>query len=277
MKSKELFPGVFSRHAEAYRRRLESSLNEGHAASRQALLEALAMRPGERVLDLACGPGTLTLRLAEAVGPGGMALGVDLAPGMIEVARREADARGLKAEFRLMDVEALDLPDAGFDAAACGHGLQFCPDLNRALREARRVLKAGGRLAATVPVDDPRTQRPVSLMRVERELLPPAPEAPDRSRTLTIVEDLELLRLAAWEAGFAEARTQWLEEHRIWANASVLVDSLSSWWATAVRLEQLDGAGRARFREAALAALEQEFGDGPVAMPGAAHLLYAVA
>ena len=100
----------------------------------------------------AAGPGTLSYPLARAVSPGGEVVGIDLAPGMIELAQRETPP-GLPVRFELMDMEELRFPNHSFDSAICGHGLQFVPDLRRALSETRRVLKSGSRLAASVPVD----------------------------------------------------------------------------------------------------------------------------
>src|SRR6202171_6200834 len=132
MKSKQLFPGVFSRHAVDYNRRLEPIMAHGEARGRLRVLELVDAQPGMRILDLACGPGTLTRRLAAHVSPGGEVVGVDLAPGMVQLAQavRTPDAR-----FEVMDIEQLSFSDASFDAAACGHGLQFVPHLGAALRE----------------------------------------------------------------------------------------------------------------------------------------------
>jgi ubiquinone/menaquinone biosynthesis C-methylase UbiE len=87
VKSKQLFLGVFSRHAVAYDRRLEQVMARGEARGRLRVLELVDARPGMHILDLACGPGTLARRLAAHVAPGGEVVGVDLAPGMIELAR----------------------------------------------------------------------------------------------------------------------------------------------------------------------------------------------
>ena len=87
LKSKELFPGVFSRHAFDYDHRLEQVMARGEARGRLRVLELVDAQPGMRILDLACGPGTLTRRLAAQVSPGGEVVGVDLAPGMIELAQ----------------------------------------------------------------------------------------------------------------------------------------------------------------------------------------------
>src|SRR5215472_11445487 len=87
---REVFVGVFGRHAAAYRERLEDAMARGEAAGRARVLELLTVRAGERVLDLGCGPGTLTAPLAAAAGPEGLTLGVDLTQGMLVLARAAA-------------------------------------------------------------------------------------------------------------------------------------------------------------------------------------------
>jgi len=86
MKSKELYPAVFSRHAIEYARRLEEIMSSGQARGRMRAIELVEARPGMRILDLACGPGTLTRLLARRVAPAGEVVGVDLAAGMIDLA-----------------------------------------------------------------------------------------------------------------------------------------------------------------------------------------------
>src|SRR5690554_6814084 len=78
--------------------------------------------PGDHVLDLACGTGILTRRIAEATGIAGRVLGVDVNPAMIEVAQRLG---GASIEYQTGDGTALDLPDATFDAVYCQQGLQY--------------------------------------------------------------------------------------------------------------------------------------------------------
>lgn len=115
------------------------------------LLRHAAPKQGERVLDVATGPGEPAMSIGPLVGPGGSVLGIDLAENMIDLARSNAKARGLKnVEFRVMDAEKLDLPDASFDLVVCRFGLQIVTDPDVCLAEARRVLKPGGRFAATV-------------------------------------------------------------------------------------------------------------------------------
>jgi len=244
MKSKDLYPGIFSRHAEAYEQRLDQVMSRGEARGRMRVLELVDARAGMRVLDLACGPGTLSAALAAAVAPGGEVVGVDLAPGMIQRARE----RGLaNARFEVMDIERLAFPDALFDAATCGHGLQFVPHLDRALREARRVLGSGRRFAASIPVGSPSQGVQDLLDSVIDRLLPPAPRAIDQDDTRKTVSDPDSLAEAARRAGFGTARVEVVEEKVVWQSADQLVTVLASWWDCAARLEGVDEPTRRAF------------------------------
>jgi ubiquinone/menaquinone biosynthesis C-methylase UbiE len=116
-----------------------------------ALLAAAAPAPGERVLDLACGTGQLAFPAARAVGARGSVLGVDLSQRMVDAARRRSQhRRPPNTRFLRMDAQRLALPDARFDVALCSLGLMYLPDPGQALREMRRVLRPGGRLALSV-------------------------------------------------------------------------------------------------------------------------------
>ena len=115
------------------------------------LLTLAAIQPGERVLDVACGTGLVSLRAAEATGAQGHVLGTDISEGMVQRARDEAARLGLRhTTFERMDAEALDVPDGGFDVAICALGLMYVPDPLRALQEMRRALAPGGRAVAAV-------------------------------------------------------------------------------------------------------------------------------
>jgi ubiquinone/menaquinone biosynthesis C-methylase UbiE len=118
----------------------------------QAHLIALAgLAPGERVLDVACGTGLVTLAAARAVGPRGSVLGVDLSGTMVDAARRQAHQASVSnATFARMDAETLDLPHAGFDVVLCALGLMYMPDWQLAVSEIHRVLRSGGRTVLAV-------------------------------------------------------------------------------------------------------------------------------
>lgn len=108
--------------------------------------DAARIGPGQRVLDVACGTGVVAREAVRRVGPKGQVVGLDNNPGMLAVARRSAPG----VEFRPGDASSLPFPDGHFDAVTCSFGLMYFPDQAKALGEACRVLKPGGRFAATV-------------------------------------------------------------------------------------------------------------------------------
>lgn len=114
------------------------------------MLRLAALQPGERVLDIACGTGLVTFRAADAVGARGFVAASDISDEMVSTVATAAAARGIAGDFRRMDAETLDHPDASFDAVLCALGLMYVAEPPNALREMRRVLKPGGRAAATV-------------------------------------------------------------------------------------------------------------------------------
>jgi SAM-dependent methyltransferase len=102
------------------------------------------------VLDAACGTGIVARAASSRVGATGHVTGVDLNPGMLEVARATADGAGQAIAWQESNLEALPFADGSFDVVLCQQGLQFCPDKAAAVAELRRVLRAGGRLALSV-------------------------------------------------------------------------------------------------------------------------------
>jgi ubiquinone/menaquinone biosynthesis C-methylase UbiE len=121
------------------------------APARNGLLALAALARGERVLDLACGTGLVTLDAARSVGPEGSVLGTDLSGQMIAIARQRAAEQQLSnVTFQRMDAETLDLPDASFDVVLCALGLMYLPNPQRAMQEWKRVLKPGGRVVIAV-------------------------------------------------------------------------------------------------------------------------------
>lgn len=103
------------------------------------------LRPGQRVLDLGCGPGTITEDLARLVGPEGEVVGVDSSTDVIEQARR--DSRATNVSYDVKDISALDLADSSFDLVHAHQVLQHLEDPVGALREMARVAAPGGLVA----------------------------------------------------------------------------------------------------------------------------------
>src|SRR5215510_10747375 len=113
-------------------------------------VERLSLRPGASVLDVCSGSGASALPAAERVTPDGLVLAVDLAEGLLDLARAKAERRGLSnIEFRVGDFEELGLPDNSFDAVICVFGIFFVPDMAAAVRELWRMVRPGGQLAIT--------------------------------------------------------------------------------------------------------------------------------
>ncbi|HEY0830555.1 MAG TPA: methyltransferase domain-containing protein [Candidatus Dormibacteraeota bacterium] len=273
VKSKELFPAIFSRHAAAYARRLDQIMARGEARGRQRVIDLVDAKPGMELLDLACGPGTLSTRLAPRVAPDGHVVGIDLAPGMLEIARAAA-APNTRCE--VMDMEELVFPDAAFDAAVCGHGLQFAPHLDRALREVRRVLRNGSVFAASVPVTPMKESVWALLDKAIDRWLPPPPRAVDQDATRETVGDAAALSAAARAAGFESARVEVVDERVVWESADQLVSLCTSWWDCAARLDGVDPGRRLRFIEDATETLRREH-PGIIETTGRNHVLFAVA
>jgi len=119
--------------------------------AQDCLLRTADLKPGERVADIACGTGLVTLPAAEAVGADGAIVATDISQKMVDDLQRRAGERGLHhVSAERMDAEALKLDDASFDAALDALGLMYVPDPVQALREMHRVLKPGGRAVTAV-------------------------------------------------------------------------------------------------------------------------------
>ena len=115
-----------------------------------SLIELAALRPNERILDVACGTGVAARLAAQRVGAAGSVVGLDFNPGMLAVARSLPPPEGAPVEWVLGSAFALPCTDAAFDAVLCQQGLQYFPDRPAALREMYRALVPGGRLALSV-------------------------------------------------------------------------------------------------------------------------------
>jgi ubiquinone/menaquinone biosynthesis C-methylase UbiE len=123
----------------------------------RVLLDEIGLRPGEAVLDVACGPGSVTRLAAERLGPTGRVLGCDFSAAMLALARGKAmPSQAAPVEYAEAPADGLPVADESFNVAVCQQGLQFFPDRSAALDELYRVLRPGGRLGIAVwsAIDD---------------------------------------------------------------------------------------------------------------------------
>ena len=163
-------------------RRWNPTLDRWYGEVTRQMLDLARIQPGQRILDIAAGAGEPAVSAAERVGPSGYVLATDISEGIVELALQVARERGLKqVDTRAMDGEKLDLPDASFDAVLCRLGLMYMPRPVAALREWRRALRAGGRVAVIVYSTPDRNNwgaMPASIIRRRAQLPPPVPGQP---------------------------------------------------------------------------------------------------
>ena len=127
---------------------LEDRLEEVAGPPGRMAMEHLVLRPGQRVVDLGCGTGRTTVELASRVSPGGEAVGVDIAAGMLDRGRERAAGLGLaNVEFRQADVQVHDLGEGAFDAAYSRFGVMFFKDPVAAFGNVRRAFRPGASLS----------------------------------------------------------------------------------------------------------------------------------
>ena len=123
----------------------------GLASVDPTLFRELQLAPGQRVLDLGCGSGEPTLSIAQLVGPRGAAVGIDVAPEMIEIAKRRAKNREIRnVRFRVGDMSRLPATGPRPHRVVSRFGVMFVKDVPEMLAGLRRVLRPGGRIAFSV-------------------------------------------------------------------------------------------------------------------------------
>jgi SAM-dependent methyltransferase len=168
------------------------------------MVDALALQPGYDVLELAAGIGDLGFLAAEQIAPTGTLISSDFAPEMITAAQARAERQGIgNVRFRQIDAEGIDQPAASLDGVLCRFGYMLMADPEAALRETRRVLKPGARVALaawTSPTENPWASLPIGELVERGHVERPQPGAPGQfawARAGTIEEHLDA-------AGFTE-------------------------------------------------------------------------
>lgn len=209
------------------------------------LLEQAALEPGHAVVDLAAGNGELGLLAAER---GARVTITDLSQGMLEAARRRGGGRP-NVDYRIADAERLDLPDESFDAALCRFGFMLMEDAPAAMREARRVLRPGGRLSFGVwaeAMENPFFVAPASVF-VERGHFQPSVDGPGMFALGRQEAIVELVTGASFDAPVVERHELTFRfggDDELWEFVSESAGPL------ALALTEVDEAERAKVRQA---------------------------
>jgi ubiquinone/menaquinone biosynthesis C-methylase UbiE len=261
--------GAWERHAKRF------DAHSGEVATNW-MLQAAALQPGERVLELACGPAGVGIQAARAVGPDGQVLCTDFAEPMVDAARRRATEEKLEnVDCKVLDAEAMDLPDASFDVALCRYGYMLMGDPGAALRETHRVLGPGGRVALAVwgeADENPWASIPMRAVMEHFDAPPPEPGTPG----MFALGDDERLRQLLESAGFADIRVERVE-------AAERYESVEAWWdfireiagPLATLLGGLQESDREAIRARAAEAASAFAGDGELRFPSALRLAAA--
>jgi ubiquinone/menaquinone biosynthesis C-methylase UbiE len=233
------------------------------------MIEQLSLQPGQRLLELAAGPGDTGFLAAELIAPGGTLISSDATEGMLEVARQRASDLDLSS-VKQLEIEWIDLPTASVDAILCRWAYMLTVDPEAGMREARRVLAPGGRIALAVwdgPEANPWATIPTDAL-IQGGYIEPIDRAV--SAGIFSLADPQRLQEMLEEAGFVDVLVESIDLTRaydrfdkFWDESLELSPSLS------VALERLTGEQREDVRRRA-AALAQPFteSDGATHLPG---------
>ena len=243
------------------------------------LVDAIEPQPGHRVLELAAGAGDTGFLAAELIAPGGTLISSDAVEEMVAQARARAAELGISnVEFRTIDAEWIDLPTAGLDAVLARWCYMLLADPSAALRETRRVLRTGGRVALSAwadPAENPWASAPTAELVAMGAIEQPDLDEPN----MFAFRDARRIRGLLEDAGFTDIAIEQIAVVFRFA-------SLDDWWDTQLDISTtlagavgaLTPAERDDLREAVDARLAQYAADdGSVALPGRTHVAAASA
>jgi ubiquinone/menaquinone biosynthesis C-methylase UbiE len=229
------------------------------------LVRLATIQSGERMLDVACGTGVVTRIAAELVGPTGSVAGLDISPSMLSVARSFPQPNGAVIEWYEGTAETLPFADASFDVVTCQFGLQFFGERLAGLREMRRVLAPGGKVA--ISVWQGLDQNPVDQILVEAVKRHAGPAAILSTAVAHSLGDADDLRDLVASAGWREVTVSSLEkQHRSLSPDSMVARALTP---------AMDEATRSAIRTDVLTALEPFRSGDEIVFPMRAHIVTA--
>ena len=215
---------------------------------RQQMLNLLPVAPGQRILEVGCGIGTIAMQLAETVGEPGQVLGIDKNEVFIREAQRRASSRNLPVEFQVGDANQLDLPDASFNVARTERTLMYLENPGQALDELVRVLKPGGEIVIfefdydSTVIDTADRQLKRRIVRILSDSVPSSPIGRQAKRLFKErgLEDVKVIpqllesNFAGYKMVFGGTLDKAVERGELGA------DELAAWWAELEQAEQND-------------------------------------
>jgi ubiquinone/menaquinone biosynthesis C-methylase UbiE len=239
------------------------------------IIRLLKPKGADVVLDVASGTGEPGLTIASMLG-GGIVVIADLSDGMLEVARTNASKRGIKnLEFVACDASELPFPDNSFDLISCRFGFMFFPDMLLAAKEISRVLKPGGRIAASVwnlPEKNFWATAVMSVINKNMQLTPPPPGAPGLFRCAKsgFIADL-----------FNQAGLRNISEREV--SGKLNTGKTEDYWnfmtevvaPVVAALSNADEVMRERIKNEVFESVNQKYPDGDVAIDSSALVIYA--
>jgi ubiquinone/menaquinone biosynthesis C-methylase UbiE len=240
------------------------------AASRpihEWLVEHLEPRDGQRVLEIAAGPGDTGFLAARRIGTGRL-VSTDLAPSMVDAARKRGAELGIvNADYQVVDAQAMDFAVSSFDGVICRWGFMLMPDPAAGFRECRRVLAPGGRLAFAVftgPEENPFASIPVRVLADTGHLPPPASgwqpgilALADRTRLQALLDG----------TGFTSTHVEGVDMTWTFVNADAYWTFLVELTALGPRIRSLPDAAREAVRDSINQRLASFTSDKGVALP----------
>lgn len=226
-------------------RRLQDRMNAVGMPVSRWLIDAIEPQPGHRVVELAAGVGETGFLAAELIQPGGTLICSDGAEAMLEQARARAAELGVRnVEFKQLELEWIDLDAASVDAALCRWGYMFALDRDAALRETRRVLRPGGRVALATWAS--LEHNPWAAVR--QQALAAEGHPPVSPPTPFDLGSEELLRTLLQDAGFTEIVTDSVE-------VAFTNDDAEDYWQLTLSISRQFAQLVAQLDEAGVAAL----------------------
>lgn len=260
-------PENWSKASQGYAKHVAPLMMESFAAE---FVEHLQLEPSMNVLEVAAGSGALTSTLAKHAKS---LLASDFSPGMLEILQERMKAEGAdNVECRVLDGQALDLPDSHFDRAACCFGLMLFPERDKGFSELRRVVRPGGRVMVSGWAGPDKFEGFALFLAGLKRAFPDLPPPPKPPPVFSLA-DLENFKAEMEQAGFIDVETQYVSRDLELPSFDALWEMMTSGAPPVQMILDRIGADGAQLLKTKLAEVVTErFGDGPVRVTNVATL-----